>query len=188
VPADGGPADGGYVRQPGHELLDVLAIESARAGAFVVGEDLGTVEDEVREALGERGVLSYRVAWFEDDPPTAWPERSLASITTHDLPTLAGVWTGADDPEGEFRPRLDRLAGDHANGSLTEVAAAAHRSLATARSQVVSATIEDLLGVAERPNQPGTTTERPNWSVGLPVPMDDLERTDAVQVVDAMTS
>lgn len=189
VPPGHGADEGGYVRQPGHELLDVLAIESARAGAFAVGEDLGTVEDQVREALGERGVLSYRVAWFEPEGPPTWPEQALASMTTHDLPTVAGVWSGTDDPDGEFRPRLDALAGDAAGGSLTEVTVAAHRALATAPSLVVSATLEDLLGVAERPNQPGTTTaERPNWSVALPVPMEDLEGTDAVAVLDAMTS
>ena len=58
------------------ELLDLLALESARAGAFVVGEDLGTVEDEVREDLAERGILSYRLMWFEDDAsPSAIPCR-----------------------------------------------------------------------------------------------------------------
>jgi 4-alpha-glucanotransferase len=188
VPPGCGATEGGYVRQPGHELLDVLALESARAGAFVVGEDLGTVEDHVRAALGERGVLSYRVAWFEPDPPATWPAQSLASMTTHDLPTVAGVWSGTDDPDGEFRARLDALAGDRAAGTLTEVTAAAHGSLAGAPSQVVSATLEDLLGVAERPNRPGTTTERPNWSVALPVPMEDLERTGAATILDAMTS
>ena len=91
------PREGGYVRFPDHELLDILALESARAGAFVVGEDLGTVEDDVRAALAERDVLSYRLAWFEPEPPERWPEQALAALTTHDLPTLAGVVAGADD-------------------------------------------------------------------------------------------
>src|SRR5690606_3091066 len=79
IPPGHGPHQGAYVRYPSHELLDVLAVESARAGAFVVGEDLGTVEDRVRADLADRGVLGYRVAWFEDAPPEDWPPGTLAS-------------------------------------------------------------------------------------------------------------
>src|SRR4029079_1990079 len=104
----GGPGDGAYVRYPGQDLLDLLALEADRAGAFVVGEDLGTVEDEVRVELSDRGVLSYRLLWFEEGPPPTYPEQALASVTTHDLPTIAGGWTGADLAH---RRRLGR-AGD----------------------------------------------------------------------------
>ena len=89
-------ADGAYVRYPAEDLLDIVALESHRAQALVVGEDLGTVEDGVREAMAEHGVLSYRLLWFEDDDPAEWPAEAMAAITTHDLPTVAGLWTGAD--------------------------------------------------------------------------------------------
>ena len=120
VPADGSAADGAYVRYPAEDLLDIVALESHRAQALVVGEDLGTVEDGVREAMAEHGVLSYRLLWFEDDDPAEWPAAAMAAVTTHDLPTVAGLWTGADLAEQRehgtghrrgARPRPDVAAG-----------------------------------------------------------------------------
>ncbi|HEY0402323.1 MAG TPA: 4-alpha-glucanotransferase, partial [Blastococcus sp.] len=99
VPAGGSAAEGAYVRYPSEDLLDIVALESHRAQALVVGEDLGTVEDGVREAMAEHGVLSYRLLWFEDDAPAEWPAEAMAAITTHDLPTVAGLWTGEDVEE-----------------------------------------------------------------------------------------
>ena len=102
------------VRYPGTDLLDIVALESARAGAEIVGEDLGTVEDEVRAQLAERAVLSCRVVWFEPGPPESFPEQALASVSTHDLPTIPGVWTGADladQQQAGLDPNEDGLAG-----------------------------------------------------------------------------
>src|SRR5919205_1401936 len=99
VPAGGSAADGAYVRYPAEDLLDIVALESHRAQALVVGEDLGTVEDGVREAMAEHGILSYRLLWFEEDDPAQWPAAAMAAVTTHDLPTVAGLWTGADVEE-----------------------------------------------------------------------------------------
>ena len=82
------------MRYPVEDLLAIIAIESQRAGAVVIGEDLGTVEPGVREKLADHNVLSYRLLWFEDTLPSQYPEKTLAAVTTHDLPTLAGVWTG----------------------------------------------------------------------------------------------
>lgn len=97
------PASAGtYVHYPADELLAILALESVRANALVIGEDLGTVPDWVRDRLGSAGVLSYRVFYFERDasghwkPPAAYPAQSIAVVTTHDLPTLSGYWEGAD--------------------------------------------------------------------------------------------
>jgi 4-alpha-glucanotransferase len=187
VPEGSDATRGGYVRYPGHELLEVLAVESARAEAVVVGEDLGTVEDQLRDALVEARVLTSRVVWFDDDPPTEAPEASLGVVTTHDLPTVTGVWSGADDAElddlgvevpagatAEVRRRLDALVGLPPDAAPAEVVAAVHRCVSEGRSAVVLGTLEDLCAVPHRPNVPGTTSERANWSRALPVPVDRL--------------
>jgi 4-alpha-glucanotransferase len=173
----GGEGDGGYVRYAGTELLDVLALESSRAGGFVIGEDLGTVEDEVRAALAERDVLSYRLAWFEEEPPENWPKRALAAVTTHDLPTVAGVVSGEDDETRQFHDRLSQLVDRPVVSSddPVEVAVAAYRRLAASPCQLVAATLEDALGVVERPNHPAATADdHTNWSLALPRPIDEL--------------
>ena len=187
IPPGGGPTDGTYVRYRGDELLAVLAIESTRAGAVVVGEDLGTVEPEVRHALGEAGVLSYRLAWFEESPPEHYPGQTMAAVTTHDLPTVAGVWSGedaADQRAAGIQPDLDALerlkgkliglTGLPGDAAVEDVIVAVHRRLAAAPSALVAATLEDALALRHRPNMPGTTDERPNWSLTLPVPLADV--------------
>jgi 4-alpha-glucanotransferase len=175
IPEGGEPTDGTYVRFPDSELLDIVALESDRAGAVIVGEDLGTVEDEVREQLTERGVLSYRLVWFEDEAPEEFPEQALAAVTTHDLPTIAGVWSGTDDQaDAELRDRLVALTDLPVTAAVDDVVVAAHARLAQAPSMVVTATLDDASRVEERPNLPGTTVERPNWSLALPRPLEEV--------------
>ena len=93
---------GTYVHYRDEELLAILALESVRAKALVIGEDLGTVPDWVRERLEATGVLSYRVLYFERSdsgawkPPSQYPAQALAVVTTHDLATLTGYWEGVD--------------------------------------------------------------------------------------------
>jgi 4-alpha-glucanotransferase len=186
VPADGSAAEGAYVRYPAEDLLDIVALESHRAQALVVGEDLGTVEDGVREAMAEHGVLSYRLLWFEEDAPAEWPAESMAAITTHDLPTVAGLWTGADvEEQREYGTGTDEelergrtsllahLPGLAEHASPEQAVERAHELLAQAPATLLSATLEDAVGQARRPNMPGTTT-RPNWSLPLPVLVEDL--------------
>jgi 4-alpha-glucanotransferase len=187
IPSGSLAADGAYVPYPAHELLEIVAIESERAGAFVIGEDLGTVEPGVRETLAERNVLSCKLLWFEDDPPERWAEHALASVSTHDLPTIAGVWSGRDvadqerigltvDPNemaGLLR-HLEAASGLAPGAPLEEVIVAAHRRLGSAGSALVTATLDDALAVHERPNMPGTVDEWPNWSLALPVTLDAL--------------
>ena len=195
VPTGREPGDGAYVHYPWRDLVGILALESHRAGAYVVGEDLGTVEDMVREELAPRRVLSYRLVWFEPAPPEQFPAQALAAMTTHDLPTVAGLWTGADLAELErlglepnvestaaLRDRLQEWTGVTDDASVDEVAVAGYRLLAKAPSAVVVATLDDALGVEERPNVPGTTTERPNWSLALP-PLEDVEAHPTVATV-----
>lgn len=105
VPQGRSAAHGTYVSYPARDLLGVLALEAHRAGAMVVGEDLGTVQAGVRDALAEHRILSSRVLYFEridDDPEEPmlpadqYPELALTSVTTHDLPTASGWWADAE--------------------------------------------------------------------------------------------
>jgi 4-alpha-glucanotransferase len=115
------PAMGTYVYYRDDELLAILALESVRAKALVIGEDLGTVPDWVRERLGPAGVLSYRVFYFEREQwggwksPAHYPAQALAVATTHDLPTLAGYWEGMDI---ETRSALGLFASDDARQAM----------------------------------------------------------------------
>jgi 4-alpha-glucanotransferase len=192
IPAGAEPADGTYVRFAGRELFEVLAMESARAGALVVGEDLGTVEAGFRDLLRDTGVLSTRLVWFEDVPPSQYQREALAMVTTHDLPTVAGVWTGADEAELEalgrptpeadrhtLRRRLDALVGMDASAPVGSVIDAVHQHLADSPATLVLGTLEDACEVARRPNVPGTTVERPNWSRALPLVVEELVADDA---------
>src|SRR5204863_775408 len=110
IPPGGSAHDGCYVHFPAEELMAIVRIEATRAGSFVVGEDLGIVEPGVRESMARSGMLGTRVGWFEEGAPSSWPVDSMATLTTHDLPTLAGVWLGADG-NGAMRARLAELAG-----------------------------------------------------------------------------
>ena len=180
VPAEEKPSAGGYVRYPADDLLAIVALESQRAGAFVVGEDLGTVEPGVREKLAASGVLSYRLAWFEDEPPERFPRLALAAVTTHDLPTIAGVWRGTDPDGGRLKEKLRKLSGARRQASVENVVVKTYRRMAEAPSLVITASLEDALCVEERPNVPGTTTERPNWSLALPKPIEEIRKDRVV--------
>lgn len=198
VPHGAGPRAGAYVRYPAEDLLGILALESVRAGAYIVGEDLGTVEEGVRERLAAQNVLSYRLLWFEPKPPEQYPELALSAVTTHDLPTVAGLWTGSDLAEqaqlglqpnvegtAEMRARFQRAAGLRDAAPVEEAVVRAHELLARAPSRVLTATLDDALAVEERPNIPGTTTERPNWSIALPLPLEAIESQPLVHAVAA---
>ncbi len=187
IPTGGSAAEGTYVSYPSDDLLDILALESHRAGAYVVGEDLGTVEEYMREELGRRNVLSYRLVWFEPEPPRSYPRRALAAVTTHDLPTVAGLWTGSDleaqrqkrmapneESTAQLRARVESWAGVPPDAPVTEVVQRVHELLAEAPSMIVTATLDDVLGVEERPNYPGTT-DATNWSLALSAPLEEIE-------------
>src|SRR3954470_24512095 len=195
VPADGSAAEGTYVRCPAEDLLDIVALESSRAGALVVGEDLGTVEAGVREAMAEHGVLSYRLLWFEEDEPTRWPTAAMAAVTTHDLPTVAGLWTGADlaeqrehglgtdeELESGRASLLEQLGDVPSDATPVQAVEAAYRRLATAPATLLSGTLGGALAEERRPKQPGAK-ERPNWRLPLPVPTEELAAHAGVQAI-----
>jgi 4-alpha-glucanotransferase len=188
IPRALGTKAGAYVRTRADELLSIVALESQRARAFIVGEDLGTVEAGVRERLAEHRLLSYRLLYFEPRPPAEFPELALSSITTHDLATVAGLWTGADLAEqrrigvdaneagmAELRDKVREL-GDLADDAPVDLAIeSAYRALAEAPSRILLATLDDAVAETERPNLPGTVSERPNWALALAEPLEEIE-------------
>lgn len=188
VPGGSSPADGAYVRYPAEDLLAILALESQRAGAIIVGEDLGTVEEGVRPALSEHDMLSYRLLWFESGTPEHWPEKSMAAVTTHDLPTIAGLWEGSDaEEQRELGLQIDdrgidrirrTLAESTSKGDLAttdEVVMGAYARLAKAPSRLLAATLEDAVGAETRPNMPGATGRDLNWRLTLPVSLEEMK-------------
>ena len=164
--------------------------------ALVQGHGAGDQEqDGVREAMAEHNVLSYRLLWFEDDDPADWPATSMAAITTHDLPTVAGLWTGEDlveqrelgtGTEEELQrgraSLLEHLPGVTDGAPAEEAVERAHQLLAQAPSTLLSATLDDAVGEVRRPNMPGAA-QRPNWSLPLPVPVEDLPAHPLLQRV-----
>jgi 4-alpha-glucanotransferase len=199
IPDGGSPRDGAYVTYPAGPMLDIVAEESRRASALVIGEDLGTVQPEVRAELRRRRVLSYRLMLFEDAPPRRYPSLSLAAVGTHDLPTIAGVWTGADArslrgaglspnaaADAAMRHRLARFGGISAEASAADAVLGAYRALRRSPSRLLAATLEDALVLDKRPNVPGTVDEWPNWRIALPGGLEGLRRSPTARALAAI--
>ena len=150
----GAPASAGtYITYPADDLLSVVALESRRARCVVIGEDLGTVEAGVRETLGDHGILAYRLAWFEHGPPEHMPRLAMAAVTTHDLPTVAGAYSGASgDLDLE---RLAPIVGDR------DPAVALYAHVGSSPALLACAALDDVLGATVQPNVPGTVDEFP---------------------------
>ncbi|MGA7965506.1 MAG: 4-alpha-glucanotransferase, partial [Gammaproteobacteria bacterium] len=191
IPSGAHAAEGAYLRYPLDLMLAVITLESRRTQCMVIGEDLGTVPEGLRERLAERGVLSLRLLYFEHSEmgqpraPEQYPGEALAMVGTHDVVPLAGWW------QGEDLARMDRLdlwpstearetaqaerpverAALRENFQRAELpgadaelpAAAVYRWLARTPSRLVSIQPEDALGIAEPVNVPGTMDEEPNW-------------------------
>ncbi|HEN8800696.1 TPA: 4-alpha-glucanotransferase [Pseudomonas putida] len=190
IPPGAKPSDGAYLNYPLDDLLRLLALESVRHEAIILGEDLGTVPEGLREALAEKNVLGMRVLPFEQassgnfTPILDWPDNALATTGTHDLAPLGGWLQNRDidwsqrlqliDAATELHWRHDRQK-EHAGlrrtlesnyGPLEDndaVIDAAIRYVGHTRAPLVLVPLEDLLGCDEQPNLPGTTSGHPNW-------------------------
>ena len=177
---------GGYVAYPLEDLLRVLASASQDRRCLVIGEDLGTVPPELREALAAHGVLSYRPLLFEKAPPQRYPREAMVCVSTHDLPTWRGYWAGRDL---DLREQLDLTVDAGAEraqraadkGKLLEIlkaenldasSASAHAFIARTPCKIAVVQPEDVLEVAEQANLPGTVDQHPNWRRKLPVPLE----------------
>ena len=123
IPAGRSGKQGAYVRFPASDLLGILALEATRANALVVGEDLGTVPDDVPPAMHKWGLLSSRVLYFEREdgggfrPSASYPRDALATANTHDMPTIAGFWAGRDI---ELRRSVGLISGREASSAERE--------------------------------------------------------------------
>jgi 4-alpha-glucanotransferase len=214
IPQGVGASRGAYVNYPARELLAILALESVRRRALIIGEDLGTVPPFIRRELGRAGVFSYRVFYFERDenrhflPPEAYPPRAMATVTTHDLPTLTGFWQGHD-------LALKRMVNFYSEARLAEADAAAREQdrqflledlrrrgvlgddlacvpdgdscplelreatldyLAQSEAALMEVRLEEIFGVPEQQNLPGTCHEHPNWRVKFPLTLEQMEQ------------
>jgi len=200
IPVGGPPHEGTYVRYDHEAMIGVLALEAHRAGAVVVGEDLGVVPPETRDYLSSRGVLGTSVLWFEYDdrggprPAEHWREWSLASVTTHDFPPTAGYLAGdqvrlqhqlgilpgdLDEELASARAQVDGwlaevrgrgLIESGETGDTDEVVRGLHRYLALTPARLLCVALTDAVGDRRTQNQPGTTDEYPNWRVPLAGP------------------
>ena len=170
IPEGGAPADGTYVRLPATDLLAIIRLEATRAGAFVIGEDLGTVEPVVHDALRSSRIMGTKVWWF-DTNPSAWPERNLATVTTHDLPTVLGVWNHTDgnaEMASALQQSVSATTGEAVSVEL-------HRQVAASPARLCLIALDDLAGCTERPNHPGTLDDKhPNWCRRMPADAPDI--------------
>jgi 4-alpha-glucanotransferase len=198
VAAGFSPTEGAYVHYPLEQLLTVLSLESARSACVVVGEDLGVVPDEMRRAMPECGLYHYKVLLFEKldgrfRRADEYVRHALATVTTHDMPTLRSYWEGRDI---ELRRRLNLYPSAEVESDVirerehdrklllealqeqglkpaqpatpfdaftAELAHALHLYLARSATTLVALQIEDLLGEILPVNVPGTDREYPNW-------------------------
>jgi 4-alpha-glucanotransferase len=213
IPPHASPDHGTYVRYDAEAMLATLALEVHRAGAMVIGEDLGTVEPEVTETLEAQRMLGCAVLWFARDEqtpgtpllaPRRWPQRAAASISTHDLPTAAGflhgehvrvraalglltdeaaAWAQAGAERAELVDLL-RTEGLLRTDNEEDIVVAMHALLARTPCRLLLASLYDVVNEIRQPNLPGTVDHQyPNWRVPLPVTLEQLQRDPRVDRV-----
>jgi 4-alpha-glucanotransferase len=202
VPRGSVPAEGAYLAYPIDDLMRLLALESHRHRAVVIGEDLGTVPPAFRARCRAMGVAGMDVLWFQRHgarflSPGEWRDDAVAMTTTHDLPTVAGWWRGADLElrRGLGTASVAEIAGRPAERAalwrvFTDAGAATGEApdptdsdpvvdaaigfVARAPTPLVIVPLEDIVGTPEQPNLPGTTDQHPNWRRRFTLPADRI--------------
>jgi len=202
IPHGMSPRHGAYIRFPFEPLLAVAALLSVDHECVVIGEDLGTVPEHFRETLADWGLWSYQVMMFERtgqgdfSSPQSYRRNALVSFNTHDLPTFTGWRDQRDlaikhsigiDPGETSEQRhgaVDALrhALDHRGDQSIEYPAVA-KYLADAPSRLLVISMEDVLGMSEQVNLPGTVNEHPNWRHRLPLPLEDLKDHEGLRTI-----
>jgi 4-alpha-glucanotransferase len=193
VPRGFGPDNGVYVQMPFEALLAATALESVAHRCVVIGEDLGTVPEGFREQMADWGIWSYQVMMFERDDQgkfrgiNHYTANALVTFNTHDLSTYAG-WRSFSDLKLKRSLGLDPGESDdarwHALTMLSDILRhhgldrhdlnAVIGFLARTKSRLLAISLEDLLGVVDQPNIPGTVNEHPNWRQRLPLAIDEI--------------
>jgi 4-alpha-glucanotransferase len=229
IPKGAAPSEGAYVRFPFDDLMRLIKLESWRAHAIVIGENLGTVPAGFNPQLARHGLLGISVLWFEtsqDDvgrtrftPPQAWSRDAIATTTTHDLPSVAGWWcahdlawrarlnlfeqrdggngqAAAEQQRQQERPALwqacvqaGAASGPCPDADSTAPVEAALRFVGATPAQLVLVPLEDVLGLREQPNLPGTTAGHPNWQRRLAGAIRaELAQPEVVQRIAALSA
>jgi 4-alpha-glucanotransferase len=192
IPAGASPTAGAYVYYDAAGTLGTLAAAAAASGSVVVGEDLGTVEPWLRDALAARGVLGTQMLWFErgwsNEPlaPQWWRENSMVTVSTHDLPPAAAFLSGSQVTDRLqlgllTRSEADERAVNDWIGALVEqgllpagrrptadeFTVALYAYLAKTPARLISVNLAEAAGEIRSQNIPGTSDEYPNWKLPL---------------------
>ena len=210
IPDGRPPSEGTYVRCDHHALISLIVLEAQRCGAFVVGEDLGTVEEWVHDYLVERGILGTSVMWFEYEDshprtPQRWRKEVMASVVTHDLPPTCGYIEGEhvnlrgtlgllsesiEDETAAFKDDMESWKAtliahgvlEEGEHSTEQIMMAAYRYLLLSKAMMINVALVDAVADRRIQNQPGTWKEYPNWKV----PLSDASR-DEIMLEDLIT-
>ncbi|MDP4537918.1 4-alpha-glucanotransferase [Alkalimonas collagenimarina] len=209
TPVGKSATEGAYLKFQAEELFAILALESQRNHCVVIGEDLGTVPAEISRLLEQYEVLSYRVFLLEQKDSSyqhsasTYPARSMATVSTHDMPTMVGYWQEHDlalrhqldlYPSAEVAEQLHRLRLDEKqimrqqlalpSDDFAELVRRSHLFVAGTPATLMAFQLEDLVLVDTPVNVPGTSTEYPNWQRRLPEPVEQsLQRSDVRQLL-----
>lgn len=201
IPDDGSP--GGYIRQPFEALLAIIKIEAERYGCTVVGEDLGLVPEGFRETINDHGFYGYSVLQYEKDhdghfrDPAHERPGVLACFSTHDTPTVKGFelgrdiewwqrlgWMNAEQAGATRERRADDVADFRALvGTPGDFSTSVSALLAGSPAALVSLQLDDILGLTEAQNLPGTIDQHPNWRRKYPLDLNALDDLDALNTL-----